>query len=116
MSLKQRSRSGIDQLLGDQPSQSHRVGISERRAVVDAHGQAGLWRGYDGKDRAVPSPAGNSRRLNRAAMNADGNLAAATQSRQRRPLNGDGKAGGRIVEKSDCGNRRFIVFARLDAQ
>ena len=52
----------------------------------------------------------------RPAMNANRNLAASAQRRQRRPLGRHGKARRRIVEKRNRRNRCRIVLARLDPQ
>jgi hypothetical protein len=47
-------------------------------------------------------------------MNPDRHLAASTERRQGRPLDGHGKARSQVIEKRNSGNCRHVVFARLD--
>src|SRR5271157_585135 len=84
-----------------------------RSAMMYAHNFACLRIGDNGK-YLVPQLC--SIPQSSAAVNADGNLAAATERGKRCPLYSNGKARGRMVEECYSGNSDIVVLAGLDAQ
>ena len=57
-----------------------------------------------------------AREWTRTAVDADGNLATASQSGEGCAFDGDGEAGGRVIEESNCGQCGLVAFAGLDAE
>src|SRR5882724_10605056 len=81
--------------------------------MMDADRFAGIWIGDYGEDLL---PLSGFVLRSYAAVDADGDLAASAECRERCAFGRNGIAGSGVVEEGDGGHRLRIVFTNLDAK